>query len=140
MSEQVAYTVQYSCDFAKLEIKVPEVDLEHEDSIVLEVHERELVFTLPPYHLRYFKFCYQISLWIFQKNAFFRIPTEQDLKVTEVFPTNIDYEKGIIHYNIPLNKQTADDEKLIQTCHSYGFGDFYSGTLNIVCINRNNLR
>lgn len=52
MSESVAYTLQYSCDFAILEIQIPEVDLEHEDSIVLEVQERELVFTVPPYHVR----------------------------------------------------------------------------------------
>ncbi|XP_065075715.1 protein SHQ1 homolog [Ochlerotatus camptorhynchus] len=112
MSESVAYTLQYSCDFAILEIQIPEVDLEHEDSIVLEVQERELVFTVPPYHVR--------------------IPTEQDLQPMEVFPKNIDYEKGIIVYNIPLSKHTADEGKLPQASHSYGFGDFYSGALNIV--------
>lgn len=64
---------------------------------------------------------------------FFRIPTEQDLQPMEVFPKNIDYEKGIIVYNISLNKHTADEGKIPQASHSYGFGDFYSGVLNIVC-------
>lgn len=52
MSADISYTIEYSNEFATLAVNVPDLDLEQEASFVLEVHESELVFTLPPHHAR----------------------------------------------------------------------------------------
>ncbi|XP_062550718.1 protein SHQ1 homolog [Armigeres subalbatus] len=111
MAEVVTYSLDYSSDFAILVINIPNLDLEQDASATLEVQDKELLFTLPPYHIR--------------------IPSEEKLQLTEVFPKQIDYEKGAIHYNIPLSKSAVQDEQLVSHCHTYGFGNFYSGALNI---------
>lgn len=52
MPADISYTIEYSNEFATLAVNVPDLDLEQEASFVLEVHESELVFTLPPHHAR----------------------------------------------------------------------------------------
>nr|XP_029735819.1 protein SHQ1 homolog [Aedes albopictus] len=113
MSADISYTIEYSNEFATLAVNVPDLDLEQEASFVLEVHESELVFTLPPHHAR--------------------IPSEKALRLADVYPKQIDYEKGIIVYDIPLSKATVKNETPAESAsHAYGFGSFYSGALNIV--------
>lgn len=58
--------------------------------------------------------------------------SEKTLQIIDVFPKQIDYEKGIIVYNIPLSKTNVKDEQVTGTPYAYGFGGLYSGVLNIV--------
>ncbi|XP_058464492.1 protein SHQ1 homolog [Malaya genurostris] len=111
MSDVVSYNLKYSETHAILIVTTPNVDVEHEDSINLEVHEKELVFTAPPYHLR--------------------ISSDKYLVKTDVYPESIDYEKSSIVYHIPLQTVSDEPTKSNQNIFKYGFGDFYCSVLNI---------
>uniref|UniRef100_A0A8D8DVK8 Protein SHQ1 homolog n=1 Tax=Culex pipiens TaxID=7175 RepID=A0A8D8DVK8_CULPI len=113
MSDLVTYLVSYTDTHAVLLVTTPELDLEHADTaLALEVHDRELVFTAPPYHVR--------------------IPVDRDLRrQDEGFPERIDYEKGVICYHIPLVTR-EQVESSSETLFAYGFNNWYSGPLNII--------
>uniref|UniRef100_A0A1Q3FVJ4 Protein SHQ1 homolog n=1 Tax=Culex tarsalis TaxID=7177 RepID=A0A1Q3FVJ4_CULTA len=113
MSDSVTYSVSYTDTHAILLVTTLELDLEHADTaLALEVHDRELVFTAPPYHVR--------------------IPVDRDLlRQDEVFPEQIDYEKSMISYHIPLVTK-AQVESAPEALFPYGFNNSYSGPLNII--------
>ncbi|XP_058831393.1 protein SHQ1 homolog [Topomyia yanbarensis] len=111
MCEEASYNLRYTETYAILTITTPNIDVEHEDSINLEVHDKELVFTAPPYHLR--------------------IPSDKHLQQTNVYPEKIEYDKASIIYHVPLQTDKNGDAESAQHCFKYGFGDFYSSVLNI---------
>ncbi|XP_055626089.1 protein SHQ1 homolog [Toxorhynchites rutilus septentrionalis] len=112
MDESTKYSLEYTESFVVLTINTPELDLEQDGSISMEVSNRELVFTAPPYHLR--------------------LPVERDLVQAEVFPISIDYEKCVITYHIPIREAVHVTKDSMDDNHKYGFGNFYSGMLNII--------
>ncbi|XP_053686618.1 protein SHQ1 homolog [Sabethes cyaneus] len=110
MCDKLTYSLQYTEAKAILVITAPDLDVEHEDILSLEVFDQELVFTAPPHYQR--------------------IPSKNTLVPGEVFPTNIDYEKSAITYHIPLSVE-KDLNEPPQKGFNYGFGDFYDSVLNI---------
>ncbi|XP_055603075.1 protein SHQ1 homolog [Uranotaenia lowii] len=112
MNDALKYTLDVQEGKVIFTVHVPELDVEHEDALKLEVLGREIVFTAPPYHVR--------------------VPLENEVVLTEeVFPEKLNYEKSIITYHIPLKNVSSDSSVPDQNLFSYGFANFYSGTLNI---------
>uniref|UniRef100_A0AAG5DIQ7 Protein SHQ1 homolog n=1 Tax=Anopheles atroparvus TaxID=41427 RepID=A0AAG5DIQ7_ANOAO len=109
MSDSVKFTSSLDTTHAVVILEVPELDVEHESNLVLDVFPRECIFTAAPYHAR-------ISL-------------DAAVKPGKAFPEKIDYEKNTITFRIPLESNTLKNEPQNDTGFRYGFYQQYCGPL-----------
>uniref|UniRef100_A0A182MV38 Protein SHQ1 homolog n=1 Tax=Anopheles culicifacies TaxID=139723 RepID=A0A182MV38_9DIPT len=91
-------------------LDLPELDLEHESNLVLDIFPNECTFTAAPYHAR--------------------IPLSHPVHPGKAYPEMIDYEKSTVTFRVPLDGdiKTADTEIL---SHPYGFGRLHNGPLSL---------
>ncbi|ETN61210.1 hypothetical protein AND_007144 [Anopheles darlingi] len=111
MDDNLKFTVSYDSQHAKIVLDLPELDLEHESDLVLDVFPHESVFTAPPYHAR--------------------IPLERAGKCGKVLPEHIDYEKSSVTFRVPLDIATSSKETSSDSTFPYGFGLLYNGPLSM---------
>uniref|UniRef100_A0A4Y0BFP6 Protein SHQ1 homolog n=1 Tax=Anopheles funestus TaxID=62324 RepID=A0A4Y0BFP6_ANOFN len=89
-------------------LDLPELDLEHESNLVLNIFPTECTFTAAPYHAR--------------------IPLSHLVHPGKAYPENIDYEKSAVTFRVPLDCEikTTNTET---PCYPYGFGRLHNGPL-----------
>ncbi|XP_058120126.1 protein SHQ1 homolog [Anopheles ziemanni] len=108
MSDSVKFSISLDPKHAVVILEVPELDVEHESNLVLDVYPRECIFTAAPYHAR--------------------ITLDADVTPGKAFPDKIDYEKNTVTFRIPLESVATKTEPPKNLFH-YGFGQLYHGPL-----------
>ncbi|XP_035789879.1 protein SHQ1 homolog [Anopheles albimanus] len=113
MDDNLKFSVSYDSQHALVILDLPELDLEHESDLVLDVFPHESVFTAPPYHGR--------------------IPLERAGKCGKVLPLHIDYEKSSVTFRVPLDIATSSKGNTSDSkgTFAYGFGLLYNGPLSV---------
>ncbi|XP_050092821.1 protein SHQ1 homolog [Anopheles aquasalis] len=111
MDDNLKFTVSYDSQHALIVLDLPELDLEHESDLILDVFPHESVFTAPPYHGR--------------------IPLERAGKCGKVLPEHIDYEKSSVTFRVPLDIATSSKGNASESTFPYGFGLLYNGPLSV---------
>ncbi|XP_041768843.1 protein SHQ1 homolog [Anopheles merus] len=108
MEDNLSFRTVLKCNHIDVFLDLPELDLEHESNLVLDVFPNECTFTAAPYHAR--------------------IPLPQPAQPGKAFPESIDYEKNTVTFRVPLEvKAKAVDNDT--PSYPYGFCHFYSGPL-----------
>ncbi|XP_053674608.1 protein SHQ1 homolog [Anopheles nili] len=112
MENKLKFSVFSEPNCIVVELEVPELDLEHESELVLNVFPTECTFITAPYHAR--------------------IPLQHNAKPGKIFPHKIDYDKSIITFRAALN-YAVESEKDCQNSSTfpYGFHQLYSGPLSL---------
>ncbi|XP_053665861.1 protein SHQ1 homolog [Anopheles marshallii] len=91
-------------------LDLPELDLEHESDLVLDIFPKECTFTAAPYHAR--------------------IPLSHSAHPGKAYPDSIDYEKNTVTFRVPLDGETKTTDSEI-SCYPYGFGRLHNGPLSL---------
>ncbi|XP_049290814.1 protein SHQ1 homolog [Anopheles funestus] len=89
-------------------LDLPELDLEHESNLVLNIFPTECTFTAAPYHAR--------------------IPLSHLVHPGKAYPENIDYEKSAVTFRVPLDCEIKPTNTETPS-YPYGFGRLHNGPL-----------
>lgn len=110
MEDSVSFRTILESKHILVILDLPELDLEHESNLVLNIFPKECTFTAAPYHA-------SISL-------------SHVARPGKAFPEHIDYEKSTVTFRVSL----ADDVKTADSeipSYPYGFGRLYSGPISL---------
>uniref|UniRef100_A0A182PL96 Protein SHQ1 homolog n=1 Tax=Anopheles epiroticus TaxID=199890 RepID=A0A182PL96_9DIPT len=109
MEDNLSFRTELGSKHIDVSLDLPELDLEHESNLVLDIFPNECTFTAAPYHAR--------------------IPLPHPAQPGKAFPENIDYEKSTVTFRVPLEVKPIADAEL--PSFPYGFCRFYSGPLSL---------
>ncbi|XP_050074743.1 protein SHQ1 homolog [Anopheles maculipalpis] len=110
MDDSLSFRTTLESNHILVILDLPELDLEHESNLVLNIFPKECTFTAAPYHAS--------------------IPLSHPAHPGKAFPKYIDYEKSTVTFRVPLavDVKTVDNEF---PSYPYGFCRLYSGPLSL---------
>uniref|UniRef100_A0A182JSS7 Protein SHQ1 homolog n=1 Tax=Anopheles christyi TaxID=43041 RepID=A0A182JSS7_9DIPT len=108
MEDNLSFRTILESNHIAVLLDLPELDLEHESNLVLDIFPNECTFTAAPYHAR--------------------IPLPHSAQPGKAFPESIDYEKSTVTFRVPLEVKAKTDA-IETSSFPYGFCRFYSGPL-----------
>ncbi|XP_035910066.1 protein SHQ1 homolog [Anopheles stephensi] len=110
MEDSLSFRTILESNHFRVILNLPELDLEHESNLVLNIFPKECTFTAAPYHAR--------------------IPLTHTVHPGKAFPEHIDYEKSTVSFRVPLADDVIPGGSEIPS-YPYGFGRLYNGPLSL---------